>query len=108
VLRLVDLPDGTFLGVADCASHCIVRLQASKLIAPDQLEPAVDEVTGLPRQRPDGSPFRPFPSSEHSRDVPVVARSLAELLSRALASSGSTDLPVLGTLWDELPDWAKR
>lgn len=43
-----------------------------------------------------------------ANEVQVVGRSLAEILTAALASDGRAPLASLGTLWDALPAWQRR
>jgi hypothetical protein len=117
VRRFLDLPDGTFLSYGWGQNGLYVpRLRADALAPlPSRVQvgdEVLDEVTGLTRPATAADAIQFFPprrdSSEDPRAVPVVARSIAALLDRALDSGGAVDLPSLGTLFDSLSDWERR
>lgn len=60
------------------------------------VEYTADDIEVWPRRRV---------STQRIEDVPVVATSLAELLTRVLDAGGSVDLPPVGRLIDHLPPW---
>jgi hypothetical protein len=86
--RVIDLNDGTFLAVSE--TRCVVRLEAAQL-APLEAQP-VD---------PD-EPACSLATRQRLDQIPVVAPSLIELLSRAL--SGDQALVPLGLLVDMDPE----
>ncbi|OJT18990.1 hypothetical protein BO221_36325 [Archangium sp. Cb G35] len=106
VRRLVDLPDGTVLALRTSSGRnpqVIVRLHA------DQLEPRppltdkeLEDYGGPDAFLPSLPPLR---SRERVEEIPVVGYSLVALLARALDTQGSTELPVLGMLAQEMAPW---
>lgn len=94
--RLIDLPDGSCICYANVSPRQVwlIRLRDCDLeVIPEP--PPIDPVTGLPK----GERIRLLYESTHRtrqlpRDIEVVADSLAELLSRALASDGELPAPV--------------
>ncbi|NTX05414.1 DUF4419 domain-containing protein [Myxococcus sp. CA040A] len=102
---LVDLPDGTVLALRYCSGrrpHCYVRLRSDALeplTVPPGKQPEDEVMLELERVTP------PLRSRQTATDIPVVGPSLTELLSHALEHGGSTELPVLRTLVEELEPW---
>lgn len=93
VERIVDLPDGTFLGYTEGEGGlCWVRMRKDALRAP-----------GAVQWR-----SRSWSSSESADAIPVVGRRLAGVLLRALRNGGATDLPADAMLQAVLPDWLRR
>jgi hypothetical protein len=90
--RVVDLPDGSFLALADLArgAHCVLRIPEAVL------EP-------LPEQETGGLTVRDAPTHRIAQSldqIAVVGYSLAEVLERALESDGA--LPEAIARWSAL------
>jgi hypothetical protein len=108
VRRLVDLPDGTVLALRMNPGRgrhpqVLVRLRADHLQPrPPYTEEELKEY-GWPEAIPPVLP--PLRSRERVGEIPVVGYSLVALLARALDTQGSTELPVLGTLAQEMAPW---
>jgi hypothetical protein len=106
VYCLADLPDGTVLALRRHSSRghfgVIVRLRASEL----RPAPPPPDVERQPWDEESGWPV--WLSHEGAARIPVVGTSLVALLAQALDSGGATELPVLGTLEEELEPWEKR
>lgn len=103
--RIIDVPDGSCICYVDVTGHqaWLVRLLDSEL-EPLPEPPPIAPVTGLPtkdrvRLR-DESTHR---TRQLPRDIEVVGESLAELLSRALASDGELP-PAVTTLAAKFAD----
>ncbi|WP_163863731.1 DUF4419 domain-containing protein [Myxococcus eversor] len=102
---LVDLPDGTVLALRYCSGrrpHCYVRLRSDALeplSLPPGKRPEDEVMLELERVTP------PLRSRQCATDIPVVGPSLTELLVHALEHGGSTDLPALRPLLEELEPW---
>ena len=113
--RLIDLPDGSFLaytgnqfpgeifaGVQGPStwSRCVVRLRDDD-IETIAVRPTTDDLTGLeivvrgPTQTPH------FRTRITRPEIPIVARSLTELLEHALHSEGMLELEPIGFLTSE-------
>jgi hypothetical protein len=106
VRSLLDLPDGTLLALRAGVGRrpsVIVRLRA-ELLEPVP-PPGEDEIRVLAWP---GGARATFLSGERPENIPVVGTSLVELLARALDSGGSTELPVLGMLSQELQPWETK
>lgn len=102
ILRLIDLPDGSYIALAETHPPVYVRGRA------DAIEPlppprarssapgytAEDIVTFPPSRK----------SSEASADLDVVATSLADLLTMALDSGGHLALAPQAKLLDRIPE----
>ncbi len=85
--RVIDLDDGTCLAVTE--TRHVVRLDTAQLVPLDTLEPEPDEPTCL------------FFTLQRLDQIPVVAPSLIELLSRAV--SGDPELLPAAMLVDVAP-----
>jgi hypothetical protein len=103
--RIIDLPDGSCICYVDVTGRqaWLVRLRDSEL-EPLPEPPPIDPVTGLPTK----DRIRLRDESTHRtrqlpRDIEVVGDSLAELLSRALASDGELP-PAVTTLAAKFAD----
>lgn len=94
VNRFLDLPDGTCLAFDQGRGGLFVaRLR-------------VDALTPEPPQAIRVLPAR-CRSAQRAEAVPIVARSVAALLQRALRARGEAELPALGSLLEALPDWQR-
>ena len=102
VERILDLPDGTIVGVAHVSSgRRFVRLSAGTL---GPLQPPADSVNGITVLGEVGKRT----TAQRAADVPVLDGNLTAILARALDTGGSTNLPVTGeSLEDVLPGWAR-
>jgi len=113
--RLIDLPDGSFLayagntypgeifaGVRGCStwSRCVVRVRDDDI----ELLPVgstTDDVTGLELAVRGPTRAPRFKTLLTRTEIPVIARSLTELLEHALACDGRLDLTPIGFLNSE-------
>ncbi len=102
VVRFIDLPDGTYVALADTHPPVYVRGHAAALEPlPPPRAPSgadsylADDIVAHPRPRT---------SSELASDVDVIASSLAALLTSALDSHGHLDMPSQGRLIERIPD----
>jgi hypothetical protein len=84
VWRVIDLPDQTFIGLADLDGSVFVRARA-------------DSLELLPKGT---STYYKWRSRQPDGDVPVLRGRLAEILSAALDASGDDDPAEVGTLAD--------
>lgn len=96
VIRVIDLSDGTFLAAHAEPQGGWVRMRADRLRppawAPDEEEHAIARDGGLVED------VLLWQSDERTDQIPIVARSMTEILSRALAAGGIPELPALGVL----------
>jgi hypothetical protein len=89
ILRLIDLPDGTYLALAETEPPVYVRGRAEALSpVPAQVE-IIDGIR---------MPPEPRTTTESAADIEVVATSLTELLGRALDTHGRLEMPSQGRL----------
>lgn len=103
--RIIDLPDGSCICYVDVTGRraWLVRLRDSEL-EPLPEPPPIDPVTGLPTTDRVGlSGESTHRTRQVPRDIEVVGESLAELLSRALASDGELP-PAVTTLAAKFAD----
>ncbi|HVK76083.1 MAG TPA: DUF4419 domain-containing protein [Kofleriaceae bacterium] len=104
--RVVDLPDRTFLAIADVedAGTVVIRLRQDALGSPAPVE-SDDGIVVFARARPElrERPLVPTPTRERLESIPVVGTSLVDLLAGALANGGDLTLPSSGPLLDRLP-----
>jgi hypothetical protein len=102
VTRLIDLPDGTCVASNAGQRTHYVRLATGMLGPPRPAAHGWDDPQIIAVHGP--APIR-RPSTQTVEETPVVATSLADLLTWALDHGGSTDLPILGQLVDRLEPW---
>jgi Domain of unknown function (DUF4419) len=109
--RIIDLPDGSCICYVSLASQpWLIRLRASELEALPE-PPAIDPVTGLPTKY--RVTLRDAPTHrtrQLPRDIEFLGESLAELLSRALASEGELPSAVstLAAKFSDPASWQPR
>jgi hypothetical protein len=102
ILRFLDLPDGTYIALADTHPPVYVRGKADAIapLAPPRprsgsADYTADDIVAHPRTRT---------SSESAADIKVVGTSLAELLAAVLDAGGGLDLPSHARLIDRIPE----
>lgn len=97
VQRIIDLPDGTFLGATyDARKPILVRCRVDALepLSPPSDDPTEIKVLGFRRV-----------SRQAVEDVPIIRFTLTEVLAWALDNEGSTELPESGRWLDAIPQW---
>lgn len=85
----LDLPDGTYLALAETEPPVYVRGRAEAL---SPVPAQVDIIDGV------RMPPEPRTTTESATDIEVVATSLTELLARALDTNGRLEMPSQGRL----------
>ena len=98
VARVLDLPDGSCVAMArGQAGTSWVRLRLSEL---EPLQPAEPLPEGLPVDLA-GTQIQVRATRQHAAEVPVLVGTLADILTHALDTGGSLELPCSGaTLLD--------
>lgn len=98
IQRVIDLPDGTCIAI-DRTIGGLAFLRVTPVSAPpdEHAEPSSDHEQA-PR----------FFVKEDMRMVQVVSRSLAPLLTKAMATGGAIDMPSIASYWDELFPFVKE